>query len=400
MVSRSVKELLEYIEKGKPPEEETPIRTLNAFGSYPLAYRSFGGQAQGSGKLDDTVIESAFGSHYLLTMLASGSIIRHMLYREQESCHSLYCDNICYAYLDRHGMVEHGVWDRIDHQILDGNITMENVDHRIYYSAVKPYALIGEANAAAKDNLPILFVDTDLILKRRHEAFLENPGSIRAAYGHLEAIDTPCYPDFTSLHFPDGYHLPEGIRTDLPAINTCLLYFNDRELLIEWCHFFKELFLNNHLPYEPDEDRVLKQLLGADQRTFPMIAAEHGYWNTKQLDSFLNIIWDPPFFYNIKTGQKEEWHYYTLEYHPEHPGWLQDITHIWINKRNIERDIRYRNYQGCMMLEIILELEPGIEPYLRSFSSLKPYFDLYRDYGTIEQMLLMGAVSNKLDKSC
>lgn len=53
-----------------------------------------------------------------------------------------------------------------------------------------------------------------------------------------------------------------------------------------------------------------------------------------------------------------------------------------------------------MMLEIILELEPGIEPYLRTFQSLTPYLELQRDYGTIENMLTYGAVRDKLDKSC
>lgn len=51
------------------------------------------------------------------------------------------------------------------------------------------------------------------------------------------------------------------------------------------------------------------------------------------------------------------------------------------------------------MLEILLELEDGIEPYLRSFQSLQPYFELLKNHGTIENMLSMGAVRNRLDKT-
>ena len=399
MGSKVVREFLKYVEGGKRTDGKRPLRTLNTVGSYPLAFRTFGGQPQGNGNLDDVVMESAFGSHYLLTMLTSGVVI-HMLYDEPQSCHSMYCDGWTFKYLDRHGLVEHGVWDRVDYQVLDANITMENVDHRIYYSASKPFALEEEARLSRESKIPVLFVDADLILKKRHDAILKKPESIRAAYGHLEAIRMPCYTDFSKLHFPDGYQLPSEMRTDLPAVNTCLMYFNDMNLLGEWCGFFKKLFLNNWLPWEPDADTIAQQLLGIDQRTFPMIAASHGYWGTGQLEAFLDLTWDPPFFYDNRTGKKAEWHYYTLEYHPEYTEWFQDITHTWINKRNIERDIPYMHYQGCMMLEIILELRSDIEPCLRTFESLKPYFRLLEDYGTIENMLSQGVVHDRLDKSC
>ncbi len=398
-MSKVVDDFFKHLEYGKNQGGGTPLRTFHAVGSYPLAFRTFGGHPQGNGSLDDSLLESLFGSHYLLTMLAGGAVI-HLLYDEPQSCHSMYCDGWTYRFLDRHGLVEHGVWDRIDHQILDANITMENVDHRIYYSSVKPYAMEEEARLARESNIPVLFVDADLILKKRHDTILKSPEKIRAAYGHIEALRMPCYPNFTRLHFPDTYHLPEDLRTDLPAVNTCLMYFNDMELLTEWCGFFKRLFLDNRLPWEPDPVTVSQQLLGIDQRTFPMIAAAHGYWGTDQLEAFLDITWDPPFFYDNQTGKKVEWHYYTLEHHPEHDDWLQDITHLWINKRDIERDIPYRNYQGCMMLEIILELQPAIEPHLRTFESLKPYFELRKDYGTIENMLKLGIVRNRLNKFC
>lgn len=398
MSSNIVKKTLDYIETNRTHEGMSPVYTFNALGCHPLAYRTFGGQKQGNGHIDDIIMETAFGSHYLLTLLASSVIIRKMLYQETESCHSLYCDGILYQFFDRHGMVEHGAWDRVDHRTLDDNITMKNVDHRIYYSAAKPDALMVEATRAQEKGIPVLFVDADLILKKRHDAILQNPKTIRAAYGHLEAPVLPCYSDFTRLHFPEGYHLPKDLNTGLPAVNTCLMYFNDMDLAIAWGTFFKELFIDNWVLQEPNDVTISQQLLGIDQRTFPMIADRYGCWNTEQIEPFLNIVWNPPYFYENTTGKKAQWHYYTLEHHPEHPDWLQDITHTWINKRNIERDTAYRNYQGCMMLEIILELSPGIEKYLTSFESLKPYFNLLKEHGTIENMLSCGVAKDKLDK--
>lgn len=400
-MSKAVQTLLEQAQAGAAQGSGSPLRTVNAIGSHPLQFRTFGGQPQDNRTLDCAVLERAFGSHYLLTLLAGGALIRNLLYRETDSRHCLYCDGWTYRFFDRHGLVEHGVWDFADHQVLDANITMDNVDHRIYYSACKPFALADAARRSQADGIPVLFVDADLILKTRHDAILKRPQNIQAAYAHLEALRLPCYCDFKSLHFPDGFQLPAGLRTDLPAVNTCLMYFNNLELLKDWCRFFAALFTDNRLPREPDADTVSQQLLGFDQRTFPMIAAAHDIWGTDALEEFLPLTWDPPYFCDNRTGERAEWHYYTLEYHPEHASdWLQDITHTWISKRNIERDIPYRNYQGCMMLEIVLELEPGIEPYLRSFESLRPYFDLRKTYGTIENMLSMGAVRNRLDKSC
>ncbi len=401
-MSKCVKDLLEYIENGRSSAEKwaAPLRTLNAVGCYPLAYRTFGGQARKNSTLDDEKLESVFGSHYLLTMLASGAIIRKILYGEPGSCHSLYCDGMTYKFLERHGMVEHGVWDHVDHSVLDENITLENVDHRIYYSAPKPFAMMKEAENAEKTGASVLFVDADLIMKKPHYAMLKNPSDVRAAYGHLEAVGTQCYPDFRSLHLPDGYTLPENYQMDLPAVNTCLMFFNDLKLLKEWCACFKDLILGNWLDGDPDQETISRQLLGIDQRTFPMVAAAHGYWDTEQIESFMDIIWDPPHFYYNRSHEKAEWHYYTLEHHPEHTDWLQDITHTWINKRNIERDVLYRNYQGCMMLEILLELEPEMEPFLLTFKSLKPYFLLLKGYRTIEDMLSAGVAGDRLDKTC
>lgn len=73
--------------------------------------------------------------------------------------------------------------------------------------------------------------------------------------------------------------------------------------------------------------------------------------------------------------------------------------HTWINKKNVERDAKFRRYQGLMMLEIILALNPEAEKPLRAFASLREYFSLYDTGKGIETLLAEGVVSAKMDKS-
>lgn len=371
------------------------VRTLNALSSGPLKYRTFGGNYQSYERLDPRVLENAFGGHYLLTQLTQCAILKKLLYTEAGSRHTLYCDGSIYGYFDGHGLFEQPFWDEADFKTLDENISPENTDMRIYYSAGKPDALTTEAQKARKDGTPVFFIDSDLILKRRHDAILRDSQSIRAAYAHREEIGTECYPDFSTLHLPEGY--PESIQSELPAVNTCLMFFNDLELLEAWCGLFKELFIGNFIEGPVTDAIISAQLLGIDQRTFPIIAERRGCWDTDAVVPFMDISWSPPRFIS-RDGSPAHWHYYTLEPKPEHPEWMQDITHIWISKKFIEKDAAYRGFQGCLMLETILTLMPEAEQALRSFSSLTPYFDLLRRYGNVDAMLAAGVVLDKLRK--
>ena len=78
--SKVTKDLLEYIENGAKNAPYSPIHTLNALGSGPLAYRTFGGNFQKYNEIDEKVLEKAFGSHYLLTMITQGILIKNVLY--------------------------------------------------------------------------------------------------------------------------------------------------------------------------------------------------------------------------------------------------------------------------------------------------------------------------------
>ena len=396
--SKVTADLLDFIEKGMTGVTPSPVHTINALGSGPLAYRTFGGNIQQYDKIDDTTLEKAFGSHYLLTMIAQGVLFKKILYTETNSRHTLYCDKPIYQFLEKHGIFEHRVWDEADTQTLEQNINPTNTDYRIYYSYSKPDALLKEADKTEETHIPVFFVDTDLILKKRHDVIVPNISKVRAAYSHLEAVGNECYPDFHTLNFPDGYKLPK-INNELPAVNTCLMFFNDKALLREWGKFFKELFINNWEKEELTPQIIAKQLLGIDQRTFPFVCDWHGWWNTEQIVPFLDITWDPPHFIYNKNGKLAEWHYYTLEHHPENPSWHQDIMHTWINKKNVERDPKFRYYQGLLMLEIILSLNPKMEKALRSFTSLQEYFELFDKNERIEDLLKEGIITSKINKS-
>lgn len=396
-ISDVTRKLLDYIQNATKNISPSPVHTLNSLGSGPLAYRTFGGNFQRYTEIDEKTLEKAFGSHYLLTMITQGLIIKKILYPEAESRHTLYCDEPIKNFFAKHNLLKYCVWDSVDTQALMG-ITPQNTDYRIYYSYSKPDALLQEVKETEGTNIPVFFIDTDLILKKRHDVLLVDANKIKAAYSHQEAIGTLCYPEFKSLHFPKNYKLPP-INEALPAVNTCLMFFNDKKLLKEWCDFFKELFINNWINGELTPDVVSRQLLGIDQRTFPFVCDWHGLWNTEEVVPILDIIWTPPSFEYIKDKHPAEWHYYTLEYHPEHKDWQQDIMHTWINKKNVERDDKFRRYQALIMLEMILALEPEIEKSLRTFTSLQEYFDLYDRPENIEQLLLKGVIHSKIDKS-
>ena len=396
--SKVTKDLLEYIEDGVKNIPYNPVHTLNALGSGPLAYRTFGGNFQKYSEIDEEVLEKAFGSHYLLTMIAQGILIKNVLYKEKESRHTLYCDSPIKKFFEKHGLLEHKIWDRVDTKTLEDNINPQNTDYRIYYSYSKPDALLQEAKETEKNKFPVFFIDTDLILKKRHDAIIPNSTAIRAAYSHLEEVGNICYPDFTTLNFPKGYKLPK-INNSLPAVNTCLMFYNDKELLKEWGSFFKELFIDNWIEGELTPEIISKQLLGIDQRTFPFVCDWHGIWNSSSIVPFIDITWDPPHFRYIKDKSLADWHYYTLEHHPEHKHWYQDIMHTWINKKNVERDDKFRRYQGLIMLEIILYYEPKLEKALRSFNSLGEYFVLYDTHKSIEELIDEKLINSKIDKT-
>ena len=396
--SKVTKDLLEYIEDGVKNSPYQPVHTLNALGSGPLAYRTFGGNFQRYHEIDEKTLEKAFGSHYLLTMITQGVLIKNVLYKEKESRHTLYCDTPIKKFFEKHGILEHNVWDMVDTKTLEENINPKNTDYRIYYSYSKPDALLKEAKETESNKFPVFFIDTDLILKKRHDVIIPNAKDIKAAYSHLETIGTDCYPDFTSLNFPKNYKLPK-INNSLPAVNTCLMFFNDKDLLKEWGAFFKELFIDNWIEEPLTPQIISQQLLGIDQRTFPFVCDWHGLWNSKAIVPFIDITWDPPFFKYVKDNSPAHWHYYTLEHHPEHKHWHQDIMHTWINKKNVERDDKFRRYQALIMLEIILYYQPKLEKSLRSFESLAEYFELFDMKKSIEELLSLNLITSKIDKS-
>ncbi len=181
------------------------------------------------------------------------------------------------------------------------------------------------------------------------------------------------------------------------------MYFRDFDLAEDWSRLFAELMLDNWVEGPVDGITISRQLLGFDQRTFPMVAAKHGlwgenYWSTGKLEAFLDLEWTGEKLVDSKTGEDRQWHYYTLEYHPEKTDWMQDITHTWINKRDIELDVKYQSFQCCILLELVLGLCPWLREPLRSIGPMKPYFALLDTGCTIEELLAQGLISGRLTK--
>lgn len=387
--------LLEHIRKNRG-EICRPVRIINVLSVLPLAYRSFGGHAQGDGSITTEKLEHFFNPNYLLTMILQALINKHLLYNDG-SCQTLYCDGYVYDFFKNHGLLECCPWHEVDHQTLD-NVPVDQIDTRIFYSLGKPYGLLAEADKSVQDGLPILFLDTDLILKKRHDAILPGVEHLDAAYSHQESPQLPCYPDFRTLHLPKGCQLPEDMNYSLPAVNTCMMYFRNHALLRNWCIFFRDLFLKNRIEVPLTPQLISQHLLGIDQRTFPMVADQMGLWGGEKIAPFMNITWKDSHFMDIDSGESVQWHYYTLEHHPEHPEWMQEITHTWINKADIEKDALYQNYQNCLMLDAILLLEPKLKKSLGMFSCLQPYFRLLSDYPSIDAMVEAGVASRTLHK--
>jgi hypothetical protein len=359
--------------------------------------RTFGGNAAHFEKLDRVTMDKAFGAHYLLTLLTQSVLLKKILYPGFNT-HTLYCDRVIYDYFNFHGLFDVGFWDRVDYKTAEDVLAAQNVDTDIYNSAVKPYALTEEARLARKTNQAVFFLDADLLLKKRHDIIIKDAEKKHAAFAHYEAAEGPYYPSLESLVFPEGFALEQGANTRLPAVNTSLMFFNDLDLLTQWCGLFKGFFTGNLFKNPPDSLVAMSLLLAADQRTFPITAGLKGYWGTDKIAPFMDIIWkDSRFFY--LNGAEADWNYPNIEIDRTRKNCLQDITHTWISKKFTERDFRYSAYQICLMLEIVSQVMPHAKKALDSFESLAPFRELLAVYGCVDKMLEADAVSEHLTVS-
>lgn len=406
-----VKDTLEYMRQEKGT---FPVRVYQALESGPLAYRTFGGQER-KAELNDETMERVFGGDYLLTILTGAAASR--LVHAKGSVHTFYTDAAIYRFFDRHGLLECGLWDEVDHITLDRELDEKKFNYEWAYSACKPYATLEEIKKSS-GKMPLLFHDADLILRRScdHILHLKKPDDIVMGVGHIEETGTDFYPDFHKLKLPECFELKENqlvdhnrelsYRTDLPAANSCLMYFSDMDAAEEWAHLFEDFMKNNHAPVSTWLEGE-QLLLTSDQRPALMVAARRNLKEWKDIGYFLPLTWTGKDFQplegvtaSVKTNTKKEWHYYRPEYfppekYPHTENWNQTIQHTWIQKRDIETHIAFGNYVGCFHLELLQALcqklgldWERLENSLRTFSSLERYFTFFDSEKNIEEWLL------------
>lgn len=410
-MSKAVERTLNYM---KSARGRIPARIYFALGVEPLRYRTFGNLPTGGGELDDAHLEKFFSGTYLVTMITAGVVNKFL--HAAGTIQTLYTDHYVDNYLKRHGLDSCGIWDYIDTTTLDENLTATTQDSRWAYSACKPWATHKEIARAKESSrhLPLLFHDTDLVLRRPFDKILKlkNADDLPMAFGHAEEVGlTEFYPAFDKVHLSKKFrllddgrllHLPSGrmYSTDLPAVNTCLMYFSDYELAAEWSEIFRDMIMENFLE-EYDWISGEQILLACDQRTPLMASERRGLKYLEQVRPFLPISWAGNRFIDIATFKniRQEWHYYRPDWadpeeEPRAAVYLQEIHHLWNEKRPIELHGAFANFLGLFNLQLLRELCPKVniswlrlEESLRSFSVLKNYFTLLDTGRTIEDLL-------------
>ena len=409
-VSKSVSRTLNYMqsERGK-----IPARIIFALSSLPLKLRTFGNIKTGGGELNDSHFDKFFSGSYLITMVTAG-VVNKLLHAEG-TIQTLYSDSSIFNYFKSRGLDTCGLWDFIDTKTLDENLSAENHDTRWAYSACKPFAIKNELELAKKSarQIPILFHDTDLVLRKPYDKILglSSAEELAVAFGHAEEIGTDFYPPLEKLQLSSKFklldnknllHIPSGriYRADLKAVNTCLMFFSDYEVAAEFAEIFRDFMMNNFL----EDYNWLKGehcLLAADQRTCLMVTERRGLKFLKDVRPFLPISWAGNRFVDIATLSeiKTEWHYYRPDYadpseEPRAKIFTQEIQHLWNNKNDLELHCAYSNFLGMFDLELIRAICPlvniswsRLEKSLRKFPVLKNYFKLLDMELTIEELL-------------
>lgn len=392
-----VNDTIKHMQEGKGT---IAMEIYFALSTAPLQYRTFGGNQNTEGDLSDETMDEKFGGSYLMTMITAAITLRFL---SEESHITFYMDGMLSRFLKRHGLLDCGLWDRVDDTTLDEHLNVENTDFRWAYSACKPIAM---KDMLSKTNKPCLFHDTDMILFKAPDRILgiDKTGSVPVAFAHFEEIGRPFYPPFNELQLPLRYAMEENklvdeetgyhYRTDLRAVNTALIYHEDKEAAYEIADLFGGLMHNNKLD-EYDWIKGEAHLLAFDQRPGLMVVDRKNI----TCQTFLPFSWDSinGHFIDIDTGNSSsiEWHYYKPGYLAKRDdGTFHDIQHLWIQKADIEKHTSYNNYVMLFDLQLIKELCPlcglnweALLDGLSTLNSLSEPIGLLKTGKTIEELL-------------
>jgi hypothetical protein len=228
---------------------------------------------------------------------------------------TLYCDQAYARYLDRIGLID--LWDRVDDGVLSSAIERDD-------DQVGSFWTIGRTLAIATADVPFASVDCDLIAWRSLADTISGDG---IAFTHWESTEvSPWYPHPGTLHTPESYDL--DLRRDWTrrAANVSLAYFGSAAVRDAYVTEVLRFGLGN--PAEvPNGLDVAPELLFADQRLLPVIAAEFGVPAVPVVDA----VWSPRFDRFVQHDPR---------FGPWDPLAVADqptgITHAWFHKNLLE----------------------------------------------------------------
>ncbi|MBS3952571.1 MAG: hypothetical protein KGZ88_06450 [Methylomicrobium sp.] len=347
------------------------MNAFHVFWSSPLEERTCGGNEQPNRGVN---LEQKFEDYYLLTFVLSALKYKDLY---PKSRLKLYGDSNVIRYLSEKGLL--GCWDVFDDTILDRNIRPGVFDNSCFYS-------VGKFFAYREETAPCILLDVDLVLWNRidEKTVAENA----LVFTHWEDVhpQTYWYGTRESLKLPKEYKLRDEWDFDVMAANTSIVCFNDRKFMEAYTDEVIRFMENN---FVGGTFNIIKpELLFVEQRLIAMMAKDHGIW--EKMTPMIDTVWScAQGTFTREDPRHGPWRFY-------HPEEREKITHTWIAKQSIEKNVPYRRYYCGRMIEHILALCPGLETTLRQIKGLEPHFQMLDRYGTTQAMRAVGVATGSL----
>ncbi|MEI7995412.1 MAG: hypothetical protein WCH01_10975 [Methylococcaceae bacterium] len=311
----------------------------------PLYNRSLGGlPLQGTvGSRDDY-----FPDYYLTTMIMS--VLQWK--RNHQDPITLYGDSTVINYFSTYKLLE--LWDGFDYETL--NAVDKRINPSCFYSAGKFFAYL-------KESAPCVIVDLDLILWNPLDFGDRN----KVLFTHWESVLPPtrwyCPPD--ELQASKHFKFDSAWDLSINASNTSIVFFPDEHIKNLYAETAISFMIDNPAP---GDYNVTPELLYVEQRLLPMmVCSERG---AEGISPILQTTWTPA---EEKFTQHDprigEWKYFSLDK-------SMPFTHLWIAKKQIERDEAYRRYMCRKLLLDILAINPLLRSTLCDIPCLQEHISV------------------------
>jgi hypothetical protein len=224
----------------------------------------------------------------------------------------LFCDHRYARYLERLKLI--GLWDGVNEETIEYANSLD-VNPQLFWTTGR---LIAIANAT----IPFTSIDCDLIAWRTITTEL---AASEITFTHWESTEvSPWYPQPKDLNMPDAYHIDVWRDWSLKAANVSLAYFGSGVA--------RDAYVNEALRFTVSNAAhpraklgILPELLFAEQRLLPLIAAELGIAARPVIDAtwvpalgrFVEDdprfgAWDPLRVVDQGTGITHAWFYKKL----------------------------------------------------------------------------------------